>query len=519
MDELAFLSSPLSVPRECVSEMGHPEFPEKYEDSHGSSPGRNNKRSRRRRNRHSDSQTFRRPSSTVNSETTCATLECSDLIDSHWAAVASPEVRQGTTSPAPMPLPATGQKSASTFPAGAESTATGSCLAEREVQSKVVESRTEVIQTDCVTKSSTEVETPRARGIHDELKHFSEELRSDLNGAVQQLSKVGRETAHSQGEVLRTLTEAIFTSSAHHGLRRDDVETMLFALETRLADRFRDTLHAVLPEFVLSSAPPAPSASSRAISGSQKESGSPIRSGNADNTTTALRDRSQSETSVSKSTANRPAVMPAKSWDDIRRELLSGSDKTMQDDAHHGDGSASAGRSSSENSENCLSSETESSQSISDDDELNEILNHQIHCDPDTAPESELREIMKTRESLISQLISRLRRRTILAGDGLSVDQLRVLASEVPEVVAEKIRQTLQRLDQQVRMGELELSLERARVARLATQLETSRHQIERNARQLGLTINPDGTIAGSAAAAGKNAGSRRWLGKLGFGE
>jgi hypothetical protein len=499
--------------------MGHPEFPEKYEDSHGSSPGRNSKRSRRRRNRHSESQTFRRPSSTVNSETTCATLECSDLIDSHCAAVALPEVRQETVSPVPTPLPATVQKLASQSSAGVESTATGSILAERDVQSKVIELRTEDTQADSAAKSSTKEETVAAPGIHDELKHFSEELRSDLNGAVQQLSKVSRDTAHSQGEVLRTLTEAIFTSSAHHGLRRDDVETMLFALETRLADRFRETLHAVLPEFTLSSAAPAASASSREISASQKDSGNSTRSGNTDSASTALRDRLQSDTSAAKRSVSQPAVMPAKSWDDIRRELLSGSDKSTQDDTHHGDGAASIGRSSSENSDNCSSSETESTQSLNDDDELNEILNHQIHCDPDTAPESELREIMKARESLISQLISRLRRRTILAGDGLSVDQLRVLASEVPEVVAEKIRQTLQRLDQQVRMGELELSLERARVARLATQLETSRHQIERNARQLGLTINPDGTIAGSAAAAGKNAGSRRWLGKLGFGE
>ncbi len=45
-------------------------------------------------------------------------------------------------------------------------------------------------------------------------------------------------------------------------------------------------------------------------------------------------------------------------------------------------------------------------------------------------------------------------------------------------------------MDEQLRLGELELSLERARIARQLTQLEQTRQVIERNARQLGFTVN-----------------------------
>ena len=69
-------------------------------------------------------------------------------------------------------------------------------------------------------------------------------------------------------------------------------------------------------------------------------------------------------------------------------------------------------------------------------------------------------------------------------------------------------------------MGELELSLERARIARQVNQLEHSRMLIERNARQLGLLLNPDGSLTNPGVQSGRTkSGSRRWLGKLGFGQ
>ena len=93
------------------------------------------------------------------------------------------------------------------------------------------------------------------------------------------------------------------------------------------------------------------------------------------------------------------------------------------------------------------------------------------------------------------------------------------MMGQMPEEFSSRVNHTLQRMDEQIRLGELELSLERARISRQASQLESLKHHIERNARQLGWTINPDGSIAAETGSTPKGTGSRRWLGKLGFGD
>ena len=89
----------------------------------------------------------------------------------------------------------------------------------------------------------------------------------------------------------------------------------------------------------------------------------------------------------------------------------------------------------------------------------------------------------------------------------------------LPENLAAQVTQTLQQLDELARIGELELSLERARLARHVNQLDDSRRLIEHHARQLGLTLTDDGTLSNPQKSAVRGSGSRRWLSKLGFGQ
>ena len=139
--------------------------------------------------------------------------------------------------------------------------------------------------------------------------------------------------------------------------------------------------------------------------------------------------------------------------------------------------------------------------------------------DPDTVSHDELREAFREREIFISNLIARFRRQQENATGKLSLEQLRTLVTDLPEELASQVRHTLKQMDDLFRMGELELSLERARIARQISQLEHSRLMIERNARQLGLNLNPDGSLATPANQPCRNSSSRRWLGKLGFGQ
>lgn len=139
--------------------------------------------------------------------------------------------------------------------------------------------------------------------------------------------------------------------------------------------------------------------------------------------------------------------------------------------------------------------------------------------DPMTMTTDELRETLFSREKLLCKVIGQLRRHSQHPTVTLTTEQLRTLASDLPAELAGRVDQTLQQLDEQLRLGELELSLERARVGRQAAQNEITRHQLERGARQLGWTLNPDGTLTTNGTVTTRTSQPRRWLGKLGFGD
>ena len=132
--------------------------------------------------------------------------------------------------------------------------------------------------------------------------------------------------------------------------------------------------------------------------------------------------------------------------------------------------------------------------------------------------EEQLRSALLDQERVISILVGQLQRK-FRSRQTLNAVQLRELKSSLPDETAVRIDQSLKALDQQVRLGELELSLERARVSRQLSHLEETRCKLESNAKTLGFTIGADGRIEGrvDAAVQGGTKG-RRWLGVLGFG-
>lgn len=129
--------------------------------------------------------------------------------------------------------------------------------------------------------------------------------------------------------------------------------------------------------------------------------------------------------------------------------------------------------------------------------------------------DDKLREAIADRDQFIRLLTAQLQRN---ATRPMSADQLRQLKDQIPEDLRERVEESLNTLDRQVRLGELELSLERARISRQITTLEQTRERLESAARLFGTTLNDDGTLAGEAQIPQKGTRGRRWLGAMGFG-
>ncbi len=139
--------------------------------------------------------------------------------------------------------------------------------------------------------------------------------------------------------------------------------------------------------------------------------------------------------------------------------------------------------------------------------------------DVETLNELELRTAFYEREAFISTLIGRLRHQHQKSSGHHPAEQLKSMAGYLPEELTVQVLQSLQQLDELARIGELELSLERARLSRQLSQLDHSRQLIEHNARQLGLTLAADGTLSNPQKPTVRGSESRRWLSKLGFGQ
>ena len=329
---------------------------------------------------------------------------------------------------------------------------------------------------------TTDAITERLESLRGEVQSLSETLQTQLADAVEQLSASQSAATTSQSEIIRTLTEVIFTSSSSGG-NTDQLESLFSEFESRISSQILAAL------------------TNKQIK--EKQGG----------TTQQAEARQCIEPETPESSEESSAALTEsgeQTWEDIRRSLMNG---TADDRS-----AATKSEVSTTASSGFGSTSVSNAQAFSlPDTDLTLDIPELI--DIDALDITQLREALKQRERLICSIIGRLRRQSYSSTDTMTTEQLRTLMTDMPAEFATRVNHTLQRIDEQLRLGELELSLERARLSRQASQLDYARAQVEHNARQLGYTINPDGTLSSDATAMPRTSSSRRWLGKLGFSE
>lgn len=128
--------------------------------------------------------------------------------------------------------------------------------------------------------------------------------------------------------------------------------------------------------------------------------------------------------------------------------------------------------------------------------------------DLDGATRDELQQACAERDGYIVQLTRMLRsRRSVSLPDNW--DDI----AEVPEEQKARVDQLATRLEEQVRLAEVEMSLERARLSRERTLLQTDRDKIDKHLKRLGLTsLDELETIA----VENGSTSDRRWMRFLG---
>ena len=132
---------------------------------------------------------------------------------------------------------------------------------------------------------------------------------------------------------------------------------------------------------------------------------------------------------------------------------------------------------------------------------------------PDEIQEEDLRDALLARDELLDEIHKQLP-----PTKPLTPQELSDVSSLLPEELQARVEFSLEALDQQIRVGELELSLERARIGRQITSLEETRETLQTAARSFGLQLNEDGSLEGEVRVPKKGSRGRRWLGAMGFG-
>ena len=314
--------------------------------------------------------------------------------------------------------------------------------------------------------------------LKSELKALTETLRNEFRQSLESLQASQAAANAAQSEVLKTLTEIMFQSAGSRDISADALEKAFSGVEERLMSRIEGIAGSAVPT------QSSPAATSPGPVATRTGNGSPMKLQNAASSVT-------------------------RSWEQIKHEMMNKGELTECSSASKPQKSAAA--------------LPEVAQLTSDRHfrlpEQDLSLEIPKAIDPEVVSDQELRDAFREREAFITTLIARIRRQQESATGQLSADQLRTLAEDLPDELAEQVRHTLKQMDDLARMGELELSLERARIARQVNQLAHSRQLLERNARQMGMIVNADGTIVHGPNQAGRGSGSRRWLGKLGFGQ
>ena len=120
----------------------------------------------------------------------------------------------------------------------------------------------------------------------------------------------------------------------------------------------------------------------------------------------------------------------------------------------------------------------------------------------------ELKTAVVERDSYIIQLNRLFRTRNTLS---LPTDWAEL--GKVSSEMQIRVESLIEHLDVQVRLGEVEMSLERARLARERSQIQSDREEIEKHMKRLGLSSLAD---LDNISAASGTANDRRWMRFLG---
>ncbi len=155
--------------------------------------------------------------------------------------------------------------------------------------------------------------------------------------------------------------------------------------------------------------------------------------------------------------------------------------------------------------------ETQSAQSCAEDSELLQLMSETPTpkaVDFHSAKLEELQTAIVERDAYIIQLNRLFRTR-----NSLSLPTDWATLADVPAQMQLRVESLIEHLDVQVRLGEVEMSLERARLARERSQIQSEREHLDKHLRRLGL--NNIAELDNISEATGSS-GDRRWMRFLG---
>lgn len=199
------------------------------------------------------------------------------------------------------------------------------------------------------------------------------------------------------------------------------------------------------------------------------------------------------------------------SWDMIKQQMLG-----LQPESQASEPSTVTDASEAQDADHASANhpprESQSSHPVEDYDPelLKTICETPVPCEVDfiNADIDALKKAIVERDDYIIQINRLFRTRCALSlpSDWASL-------ANVPGEMQIRVETLLQHLDVQVRLGEVEMSLDRARLARERSQVESDRETIEKHMKRLGLNsiaeLENIGTATGSAT-------DRRWMRFLG---
>jgi len=325
---------------------------------------------------------------------------------------------------------------------------------------------------DTITSSRISTELPRiasrSQETTDSINMLSvlKLMREESQASIQELKASQEAAAAGQSAVLKALFEVISRSSVVRDNVGESIEQKLFDFEERILQRI---VHVNNPAAIATA----------------KDSKHP--------------------SNIQPSVSAAAKMSGGRSWEEIRNDLLL-----------HGDARETQGETDIREARDIANLKAQDKFNPAEAATLLEVPEI---LDPDELSEAELREVFVEREEFIATLISRLRQSHQQCSGHLPSEKLKAMGEFLPEDLAAQVMQTLQQLDELARIGELELSLERARLSRQLSKLDESRQLLEHHARQLGLTLTDDGTVSTPKKSANRGTSSRRWLSKLGFGQ